>query len=377
MQLIIIRMSGALSELAHGNELLSMSRLNRLRNLAISHSLSQPADLKSSIERLGFVQADPIKAPAAAQELILRHRVKSYQVGDLDSAYPNLGIEEDIFYAYGFLSQDTWALLHPRNKKGLSRLEKNVLAFVRNTGQVHPRELDAHFGGKRVVNAWGGYSKETKQALESLHYRGLLRIARREKGIRVYEPASEKIAEQVRPSEKAQKLVMTVTKILQPAPFKSLKEILARVRQSLGEPCDTDLAFADLIKSGQLRQETIDGLTYVWTSDLETPGEESPPCVRFLAPFDPIVWDRRRFEHLWKWAYRFEAYTPVAKRERGYYALPLLWRDQVIGWVNASVFKGRLVTEPGFITKRPRDADFQTQWDREVHRFETFLKIGT
>ncbi|EWS60580.1 hypothetical protein Y695_04569 [Hydrogenophaga sp. T4] len=54
--------------------------------------------------------------------------------------------------------------------------------------------------------------------------------------------------------------------------------------------------------------------------------------MRLLAPFDPVVWDRDRFERLWDWAYRFEAYTPPAKRVRGYYAMPLLWRDQVIGW---------------------------------------------
>ena len=56
--------------------------------------------------------------------------------------------------------------------------------------------------------------------------------------------------------------------------------------------------------------------------------------VRFLAPFDPVVWDRRRFELFWGWAYRFEAYTPVRKRKLGYYALPLLWRDEVLGWAN-------------------------------------------
>ena len=50
--------------------------------------------------------------------------------------------------------------------------------------------------------------------------------------------------------------------------------------------------------------------------------------MRLLAPFDPVVWDRRRFEMFWGWAYRFEAYTPAAKRQLGYYALPLLWRDQ-------------------------------------------------
>ncbi|MGC4048239.1 MAG: crosslink repair DNA glycosylase YcaQ family protein [Paludibaculum sp.] len=49
--------------------------------------------------------------------------------------------------------------------------------------------------------------------------------------------------------------------------------------------------------------------------------------VRLFAPFDPVVWDRLRFETFWGWAYRFEAYTPAPKRVRGYYALPLMWRD--------------------------------------------------
>ena len=73
------------------------------------------------------------------------------------------------------------------------------------------------------------------------------------------------------------------------------------------------------------------------------PGVAEPDdTVRLLAPFDPVVWDRRRFELLWNWAYRFEAYTPVPKRRWGYYALPLLWREGVIGWANASVAGRRL-----------------------------------
>ena len=67
--------------------------------------------------------------------------------------------------------------------------------------------------------------------------------------------------------------------------------------------------------------------------------------MRLLAPFDPVVWDRRRFELLWGWAYRFEAYTPAPKRKLGYYALPLLWRDRVIGWANLSVKDGELRIE--------------------------------
>ena len=74
--------------------------------------------------------------------------------------------------------------------------------------------------------------------------------------------------------------------------------------------------------------------------------------VRLLAPFDPVVWDRRRFELFWGWAYRFEAYTPAAKRKLGYYALPLLWRDRVIGWANLAVVNGGLHAELGYVGSR-------------------------
>src|SRR5687768_10878292 len=77
--------------------------LAELRSFAISRSLFAPTTLKRAIERLGFVQADPIRAPARAQDLILMQRVKGYRAGDLERRYAELGIEEDFFVNYGFL----------------------------------------------------------------------------------------------------------------------------------------------------------------------------------------------------------------------------------------------------------------------------------
>lgn len=96
--------------------------------------------------------------------------------------------------------------------------------------------------------------------------------------------------------------------------------------------------------------------------------------VRLLAPFDPLVWDRRKFEQLWDWAYRFEAYTPAAKRKHGYYALPLLWRDRVIGWANVSGSAGGLRVDAGYVAGRaPRDRAFTNAFEEEVERLKTFL----
>ena len=104
---------------------------------------------------------------------------------------------------------------------------------------------------------------------------------------------------------------------------------------------------------------------------------DADDTLRLLAPFDPIVWDRERFERLWGWAYRFEAYTPAPKRVRGYYALPLLWRGQVVGWANASVAEGRLTVEPGYVSGRPpRDAAFRPALALERHRLADFLGLA-
>ena len=63
---------------------------------------------------MGFVQADPIRAPARAQDLILRHRVKDYHAGDLERLYATLDIEEDFFVNYGFVTGSLQELMHPR-----------------------------------------------------------------------------------------------------------------------------------------------------------------------------------------------------------------------------------------------------------------------
>jgi uncharacterized protein YcaQ len=100
--------------------------------------------------------------------------------------------------------------------------------------------------------------------------------------------------------------------------------------------------------------------------------------VRLLAPFDPVVHDRARFELLWGWTYRFEAYTPAPKRKLGYYALPLLWRDRVIGWTNLTVKNGALLADPGYVhSQPPKDRAFQRELDAELARIRFFLGLRT
>src|SRR5438874_8784155 len=84
--------------------------LDDLRRFAVARTLFPPTTLKRAIERLGFVQADPIRAPARAQDLILRHRARDYRADDLERRYAQLGIEEDFFINYGFMPKALHAL---------------------------------------------------------------------------------------------------------------------------------------------------------------------------------------------------------------------------------------------------------------------------
>src|SRR5271154_2632356 len=163
----------------------------QLRRYAVARSLFKPTTLGRAIDKLGFVQADPIRAPARAQDLTLRHRVTGYRAGDLERLYPRLRLEEDFFVNYGYLPRAHHQLMHPRTARTVwtaARAEQaaDVLAFIRGRGAVHPREVDAHFAHGKVTNWFGGSSNASTQLLDVMHYRGLLRVARREGGTRVY-----------------------------------------------------------------------------------------------------------------------------------------------------------------------------------------------
>ena len=322
---------------------------------------------------MGFVQADPIRSPARAQDLILRHRVDNYVAGDLERLYPKLDIEEDFLYAYGFLPRTTWRLLHPRTHAGLSALETEVLRVVKRFGQMHPRELEAHLGRERTVNAWGGYSKATTHALQKLHHCGLLRVARRESGIRIYE-TTEAIDEHSSFLQRSKAVVLLLVRIFAPVSRRSLGEIFRLL--SHGTPALKPLSktMEGLVESGELASAEVDGFTYLWPGATRKPQLNKPDVLRLLTPFDPLVWDRRRFEHLWGWRYRFEAYTPPAKRQLGYYAMPMLWRNAIPGWANVSVNAGQMRINLGFVEKRPSDPLFEQALEEEVERLRIFLQ---
>jgi uncharacterized protein len=362
--------------------------LDDLRRFAVSQSLFTPTSLRRAFQRLGFVQADPIRAPARAQDLTLRHRVKDYRAGDLDRQYAKIGVAEDFFLNYGFVTAPIQALMHPRTETTVpaegprpwpaerKKQARRVLEFVQERGEVHPREVEDHFAQGTVTNYWGGASNATTHLMDAMLYRGMLRVTRREGGIRIFTAHQHGPgpADAAARAARVDTLVDAAVRIYAPLASRRLSFLVRRLRFAVPQ-WQGELTGALQRARQRLSHARVDGIEWYW------PAEEDPkdrPCtdtVRLLAPFDPVVWDRDRFELLWGWVYRFEAYTPASRRKLGYYALPLLWRERVIGWANLSVKNGGLETELGYVDTPPRQRAFRHALAEEIDRMRFFLDL--
>ncbi len=359
--------------------------LESLRAHALHRSLFKPSSLKQALSRLGFVQADPIRAPARAQDLTLRHRVANYQAGDLERLYPKLNIEEDFFVNYGFLTPEHHALMHPRTPrtvwpKAQWKRAHAVLDFVRERGVVHPREVDAHFQHGKSTNWFGGSSNASTQLLDGLHYRGLLRVARREGGTRLYaaRPAWPEHGDTAACQQRMDALVDLAVAKYAPVPAPSLGTLLSHLRGAAPQWMG-DRAAALARAKKRLARTTVDGVDWYWPSGerFKRQGAADDGQARLLTPFDPVVWDRTRFELFWGWAYRFEAYTPAPKRKLGYYALPLLWQHQVVGWANVNQgANGAVTADAGLVNGQRPSPTLNAALEAELQRMRTFLGMG-
>jgi uncharacterized protein YcaQ len=354
--------------------------LDQLRRYAIARSLFTPTTLPRAIARLGFVQADPMRAPARAQDLILSHRVRGYRVGDLERRYPRLPIEEAFFINYGFLPRDTVTLLHPRKASrwwnaGMQAHAEEVLDFVRERGLTRSKDVQARFD-HGSIQRWGASLKASTHLLEGLHYSGQLRVAARETGIRIYQTATHPAAANSPKARlaRAAQLLDVVVKLYAPLPVTSLGYLCGLLRYGVPHLA-AEVREVQANAKSRYRHAEVDGQVWFWPNGESASAARGPTedQLWFLSPFDPVVWDRRRFRLFWGWEYKLEAYVPVHERRMGHYAMPLLWRDEVPGWVNLKVVNGRLQHELGFTGPRQRDRAFQRALDEALQKMQEFL----
>ena len=254
---------------------------------------------------------------------------------------------------------------------------EEVLAFVRQQGPTHAKSVQAHFDHGRIKR-WGANLNASTHLLDGLHYRGLLRVARRDAGTRVYE-AIEHPPQDDSPEARlarAGQLLDTVVRLYAPLPAASLVYLCRLLCYGVSHLAAEIRQLQERVKSRYCYAQ-VDGLLWFW------PQDENPTSVRysvddrlrFLAPFDPVVWDRRRFQLFWGWEYKFEAYVPAHKRRMGHYAMPMLWGEHILGWANLKVVDGRLQHGLGFARPRPRGSAFQPARDEALQQMQEFLEL--
>ncbi len=281
--------------------------LRTLAAHAVARSLRRAPTLADAIARAGFVQLDPMRAPARAADLILRHRVAGYRAGDLDRAYPTLPLAEDYMHVYGVLPAATHALLHPRParyRRGIERdhprLARRVLDHVATHGATHPRDIAPLLAKVRIVGDWGGDSAAGAHMLQALHHRGQLRVVRRVHGVKIYDvalPAPPALP----PAVRARGILHALLNLYSPLPAASLHQLAWMVTDTSLPPALRARALRALDADPAVERMAVDGA--VWLRLAHEPLEGDVEArVALLAPFDPVVWDRRRFAAFWGWA---------------------------------------------------------------------------
>ncbi|HVF19178.1 MAG TPA: crosslink repair DNA glycosylase YcaQ family protein [Mycobacteriales bacterium] len=222
-----------------------------------------------------------------------------------------------------------------------------VLAALRDREPL--RAADLHDGTKRGWD-WGAWSggRTIGRLLELMWIQGDVTISRREGGQRLWDlmercvPAGL-VREEIPEGEAVRRAAARSVRALGVCSARDVKSYFTRGRYpGLAEALD------DLVRAGEIVPVVVDGLRLVRYAHVDAIPEidaiergEWRPRTTLLSPFDNLVADRRRTEELWGFRFRLEIYTPKAKREYGYFVLPLLHGESLVGRVDASVDRRR------------------------------------
>jgi uncharacterized protein YcaQ len=320
--------------------------------------------IQAVVERLGRVQLDPTSVVARSHLLVLWSRLGAYDTADLDRLMAPGGT---LFEHRAYLRpidqvpliramRRHWPAVEGQTRADMihrfvsdnAELERHVLVEIERRGPLGSSDLE-----DRSVASWrsGGYfdGRNVSRMLEFLEGFGRLAVAGRRGNIRLFD-----LAERVLPADL---LCIDLTD------DELLRGRLERSARALGVAAGTELRarsrlpglkapIEELVAEGLLVRVATDGRerAYVHRDDVDaleslSAGRSADPRSTLLSPFDNLIHDRARTERLFAFRYRMEIYVPPAKREFGYFAMPILHGDRLIGRADLRVDRtSRLLT---------------------------------
>lgn len=321
----------------------SVSRLQARRFLLRIQGITTPfASIEEALRRLAYVQIDPINVSGRMHDLILRNRVEGYAENGLHEYlhHPSRPGFEYYLPGAGILvafPMEAWPYVLPHmesrrsDPRGYSgkldedeeALATDILAEIKATGRL---TSDAIRNNDKSTTAWGNRARMAKVVLEKLFVHGRVVIAERNKFRRIYD-----LPERVIPPEALARPPadpVAISRWLLHARLRQRRlTTLSKKDLPLIEDLVVPVSVEDCPPLFILREDLP-----VWEEAIAKPPNESLP--RLLAPLDPLIYDRRLTARLWDFDYTWEVYTPAAKRVRGYYALPLLSDEALVGHVD-------------------------------------------
>ena len=323
------------------------------------HTAPTMRTFSRTLGRTGVLQVDSVNVLARAHLMPLYSRMGPYDLGLLARAASGSETRRVLEYwahVQAFMPVDLWPAMQwrmdsyraQRGKWGFTAdatLEPAVLAAVRERGPVTARDLDHEFSGPRTKEHWGWNWSDARKVLDYLFLVGDVAIAGRTTQFEVLYDVPERV------------LPRAVLEAPTPTPADAGRELVRRAARShgvgtagcladyyrmrtipatggdAGQP-DAQRAIRELVEAGELEEVRIEG--WKRPAFLDTSARR-PRAVRarsLLSPFDPLVWERTRTESIFDFHYRIEIYVPAPQRRYGYYVLPFLLGDQIVGRVD-------------------------------------------
>lgn len=373
--------------------MLRLSAAHARRFLVARHLLAPPRSLPAGaasvlavVRRLGSLQFDPLEYPGARNhDLVLAARIAGHERGTCDALLYGPPGERRLFEAYNKslnilpvedlpYHRVAWAHARARYRTTVlrthARAVRAILGALAARGPLSSAEVSdsADHLGERV-DWWWGPTRAGRALLEALYTTGRVGIARREGNTRWYD-----LTERLYPPE------LLAGRVTGAAALRH--RLLSRHRGVglLGGTGATELfvgtgtagertrALARLVRDGALvpvEVEGVKGSRHVLAEELplvretEAPGPPEARRVALVAPLDPLLWDRRLLRDLFDFDYVWEVYTPAHRRRHGYYALPILYGDRLVGRLEPRMARAtgtlhvRLWLEPGFAATEP------------------------
>jgi hypothetical protein len=312
-----------------------------------------PASVLEVVERLGLLQFDPLEVPGARNhDLVLHARIKGYRREWCEQWL--YGEDRRLIELYNkslnlvpMHELPHYRITWHRNRPGLddgilkeqSAVAKAVLKRLRTDGPLSTAAFSEH---GHAVDWWWAPTRASRAVMEALFVSGRIGIARREGNRRYYDLIERLVPAAVLKLKEPEEIALT-HRLLSRFRATGLTKAVGtqgEVMYSAGSGPERVQRTARLVENGELLPIEIDGLKgtrYMIASEepiLEASADASSlprPDVSFLAPLDPLVWDRRQLRDLWNFDYLWEVYVPEAKRKWGYYVLPIVFGDRFVG----------------------------------------------